>query len=294
MKILVLQNGISWDTTSKLNYLKDWFKPVVDLEFTIRKSSYTNIPTEPYTDTEGKSYIGINNQWYDTAISNSAKIEGFDCVIFCQSFNDFISFPAMGYSDKRLNGTYRVVVGSDEYDTYNFQGLKYKIFKDRFTEVVRHELCHVLYTIKGIEDRTHYYYSTSHLGKILIELEQIKEKPINLSNTMRYKYFSDKEIVGLKPELVLLLDQAREIAGIPFKLNSGKRTVEQNEKAGGVKDSAHLSGLAVDIACTTDSARYKIISAMQKVGFNRIGIAKTFVHCDIDKTKSPNVIWLYD
>lgn len=109
-----------------------------------------------------------------------------------------------------------------------------------------------------------------------------------------YRYFKQYEIVGLKPELVQMLDDARHIAGIPFKLNSGFRTKSQNEKAGGVEDSAHLTGLAVDIACTSDTARHKIITALQKVGFNRIGIAKTFVHCDIDKSKSPNVIWLYD
>ena len=109
-----------------------------------------------------------------------------------------------------------------------------------------------------------------------------------------YRYFKQYEIVGLKPELVQMLDDARHIAGIPFKLNSGYRTKSQNKKAGGVEDSAHLTGLAVDIACTSDTARHKIITALQKVGFSRIGIAKTFVHCDIDKSKSLNVIWLYD
>ncbi len=123
-------------------------------------------------------------------------------------------------------------------------------------------------------------------------LPQLNTYTIN--KPMKYKYFTEKEIVGLKPELVKLLDEARDIAGTPFKLNSGYRTKEQNKKAGGVEDSAHLSGLAVDIACTNDTARHKIIDALQKVGFNRIGIAKTFVHCDIDKSKSPNVIWLYD
>lgn len=110
----------------------------------------------------------------------------------------------------------------------------------------------------------------------------------------KYKYFSDSEIVGLDTKLVEMLDKAREIAGVPFKINSGYRTPEQNKKVGGVKNSSHLTSLAVDIACTTDSARHKIFNALQKVGFNRIGIAKTFIHCDIDTSKSPNVIWLYD
>lgn len=120
------------------------------------------------------------------------------------------------------------------------------------------------------------------------------QKPNETPSMPTYKYFKSSEIVGLKSELVKLLDEARHIAGIPFKLNSGYRTKEQNKNAGGVPDSAHLSGLAVDIACTTDSARHKIINALQKVGFNRIGISKSFIHADIAKDKSPNVIWLYD
>lgn len=109
----------------------------------------------------------------------------------------------------------------------------------------------------------------------------------------KYKYFSDNEIIGLDSKLVEMLDKARNIAGVPFKLNSGFRTPEQNKKAGGVKDSAHMTGKAVDIACTSDSNRWKIITALQSVGFNRIGIAATFVHADIDTTKSASVIWLY-
>lgn len=110
----------------------------------------------------------------------------------------------------------------------------------------------------------------------------------------KYKYFSDNEIVGLDTKLVEMLDKAREIAGVPFKINSGYRTPEQNKKAGGVKDSSHMYGKAVDIACTSDSNRHKIITALLTVGFNRIGVAKTFIHADIDSTKSSNVIWLYD
>ena len=34
--------------------------------------------------------------------------------------------------------------------------------------------------------------------------------------TNMYKYFKDSEVVGLKPEFVKLLDQARGIAGVPF------------------------------------------------------------------------------
>lgn len=109
----------------------------------------------------------------------------------------------------------------------------------------------------------------------------------------KYKYFSEKEVVGLNPDLVKMLDKAREIAGVPFKITSGKRTKDQNTNAGGVEDSAHLSGLAVDIASTTSEARFKILNALVTVGFTRLGIGETFIHADIDKKKAQNVIWHY-
>lgn len=94
------------------------------------------------------------------------------------------------------------------------------------------------------------------------------------------------------------LDIAREIAGIPFRITSGYRIeadIERLEKAGYKvsKQSSHLKGLAVDIACGNSSERYIIIDSLLKAGFHRIGIAKTFIHVDDDPDKPANVIWSY-
>lgn len=115
-----------------------------------------------------------------------------------------------------------------------------------------------------------------------------------------WKYFKPTEKTGsfgtiadLKFDLVTMLDQARDIAGVPFKITSGYRSPEHNKKVGGVKDSAHLTREAVDIACTSDANRWIIINSLISVGFNRIGVAKTFIHADIAKDKTQKVIWLY-
>tara|TARA_R110000803_G_scaffold62442_2_gene122805 strand:+ start:1125 stop:1493 length:369 start_codon:yes stop_codon:yes gene_type:complete len=91
------------------------------------------------------------------------------------------------------------------------------------------------------------------------------------------------------------LDDAREIAGIPFKINSGYRTPKQNTKVGGVKNSSHtnIPCNAADINVGSSSERYKIIEAAVKVGFNRIGIGKNFIHLDTDKNKSQELVWHY-
>ena len=97
----------------------------------------------------------------------------------------------------------------------------------------------------------------------------------------------------MNKEFLFKLDEARMLAGTPFRITSGYRTESHNKKVGGVKGSSHTKGCAVDIAVNSGLQRSAIVCALAKVGFTRIGIAKTFVHVDLDKEKQ-NSIWLYD
>ena len=94
-------------------------------------------------------------------------------------------------------------------------------------------------------------------------------------------------------EFLECLDEARDIAGIQFKINSGYRTPEHNDKVGGKPGSSHTKGLAVDIACNNSTDRFKLAGILREVGFKRIGMGSTFIHVDIDKDKSQNVLWTY-
>lgn len=98
---------------------------------------------------------------------------------------------------------------------------------------------------------------------------------------------------GLLPDFRDKLNKARELAGIPFALNSAFRCTEHNKDVGGSCTSSHLVGCAVDIKCTDSRSRWLIVQALIAAGFNRIGIAKTFIHVDDDMTKEPNLIWEY-
>jgi uncharacterized protein YcbK (DUF882 family) len=104
--------------------------------------------------------------------------------------------------------------------------------------------------------------------------------------------------INMDANFLSMLDDARHMADIPFKINSGYRTKEHNieiYRRLGKKpiDSAHLKGKAADISCSTSRERWIIITALQDAGFNRIGIANNFIHVDSDESKSPNVIWTY-
>ena len=105
------------------------------------------------------------------------------------------------------------------------------------------------------------------------------------------KYFKEIE-TNMSKEFLFVLDEAREIAGIPFIINSAYRSPEHPLS---IKNpsSSHIKGLAVDIKATDSNTRFKIVKALITVGFTRIGIADTFIHVDLDLDKTQNVIWTY-
>ena len=112
-----------------------------------------------------------------------------------------------------------------------------------------------------------------------------------------YEEFDSPDIQGsgqlMDEKMLSMLDEVREMYGKPISINSGYRTIRHNAKVGGKSKSSHLKGLAVDIACSTSRDRYNLLEALKSVGFNRIGIAKSFIHVDIDYNKSDKVIWVY-
>tara|TARA_Y100000401_G_scaffold5806_1_gene3965 strand:+ start:7822 stop:8403 length:582 start_codon:yes stop_codon:yes gene_type:complete len=126
----------------------------------------------------------------------------------------------------------------------------------------------------------------------------------NKPHIREIKYFSLNEFdspddsdsgQNMDMDFVRKLDEARELANTPFKITSGYRTPKHNTAVGGSITSSHMNipCNACDIAIKDSSTRYKIINSLLKVGINRIGIGKNFIHCDTDKNKSPNVIWHY-
>ena len=88
------------------------------------------------------------------------------------------------------------------------------------------------------------------------------------------------------------LQYLRDYLGKPIRVNSAYRSPEHPES---IKNptSSHIKGLAVDIRTTDSRTRYRVLNALMQVGFNRIGIADTFIHVDDDKDKSSGVIWTY-
>lgn len=97
-------------------------------------------------------------------------------------------------------------------------------------------------------------------------------------------------------EVLIDLDLAREKAGIPFVITSDYRTPKYNREIGGVEDSAHTKGLAVDIAAHEwdRETRNLVIVALVDCGFRRIGEAESFIHADQDDSKPSPATWVYN
>ena len=98
---------------------------------------------------------------------------------------------------------------------------------------------------------------------------------------------------GMSRKFLKMLDEARELAGVPFKINSGFRTPAHNRAVKGSERSSHMIGCACDISCHTSSKRYRILASLIAVGFTRVGIHDSFIHVDNDATKTPGVAWTY-
>ena len=112
-----------------------------------------------------------------------------------------------------------------------------------------------------------------------------------------YDEFDSPDLPGsgeyMEDEFLRMLDAARDVAQIPFIINSGFRTEAHNRAVNGSEGSSHLRGWAADVRATTSTQRWIIIAACLQAGFTRIGVADTFVHVDCDPAKAENVMWLY-
>ena len=110
-------------------------------------------------------------------------------------------------------------------------------------------------------------------------------------------YFTESELkckccwkLIIDQDFLNRLNRAREIAGFPFNVNSGYRCKNHNRAVGSTSIN-HEIGKAADIKCSDSLDRYLMVAAMIQAGILGIGIGKTFVHGDTNRTTP--CIWTY-
>ena len=97
----------------------------------------------------------------------------------------------------------------------------------------------------------------------------------------------------IKAELARKVQEVRDILGRSIKINSGIRCIRHNGNIGASETSSHVDGWAADLQTKGSAARYEMLAAVIQV-FDRVGIAKGFIHVDVDTTKTAGVVWTYD
>ena len=83
-------------------------------------------------------------------------------------------------------------------------------------------------------------------------------------------------------------DEIRHRIGKPVNVNSGLRCSQHNRNEGGVSDSQHQYGTAVDLGCPSGTTPAKMAAIAEEVmgGTGGIGIYNWGIHIDSRKTKS--------
>lgn len=100
----------------------------------------------------------------------------------------------------------------------------------------------------------------------------------------KLRYFKPSEFEhpeSMSCELLVKLDLARGLAGVPFVITSDVR-------AGSPE---HLAGEAVDIRCHLSEYRYRIVQAVLAAGFLRVGVYDGHVHVGVSKERPQFVLW---
>lgn len=177
-KLLIVANNAVWSSwPDKINQLKEWFAPRVNLDVTLIHTSHESIPFEVY----GSSLqLGVSKAWYDAQISPLGK--GYDLILFVVNQNQWQGFRARGWRADATHGAVELQMGSGEFEP--FWKVLLGLDGQMFHQVARHEIMHGLFYLKcgsnvrfdlpptqGLcIDTTHYHFDRGELELALADL----------------------------------------------------------------------------------------------------------------------------
>jgi len=300
-KICLIKNRYT-GTVDINRYVIDWFKTYANLDVVI------DIIVTDFDVTTFKA----QNATYSGVICGADILPKIRTVIPENKYNSVVFVYGNDLNGIRVSSTN--IMGSDPLypDTEFVQVCKV----NDYGKTINHELFHAFFfkahklqipiidnmdtylkdsdlTVDNVID-TNREIALQSLKPYWTQICAFRTQTMQTPTQTTYKYFKPSEIVGLKPELVSLLDKMRGECGFPFIITSGFRSVAYNSTIkSAVLDSAHTTGEAVDISITDSIKRDKFITVLKANGITRYGIGTTFIHVDISKTLAQNVCWVY-
>lgn len=87
-------------------------------------------------------------------------------------------------------------------------------------------------------------------------------------------------------DLLLMVFAAIRRHTLPLVISSWVRCPEYNKLKGGVYNSGHLVGEAIDIHTFSKDERFKLVQTLMYVGFRRIIIYRRHIHTDLSVIKT--------
>lgn len=110
----------------------------------------------------------------------------------------------------------------------------------------------------------------------------------------KFKYFNQIDFTKAVPscsindmciKLLCMIDNAREISGIPYKVLSAHRTYKHEISRGRDGTSSHVKGVAIDIEARTPREKFLVLKGVIEAGFTRVFMYDWGIHVDIDEEK---------
>lgn len=206
MKIIITKNKISTSFKNTLKIVSDFFKPVLDIEFTeekIREKIFYSTYNFLDLDNTYKYFKAVDETWYDEKISKPYKAKGYDIVILILKTKDWdgriydvkgnlITGRKVGGFGNMENdwGIEEIALPYDTSGLFNFNGVQLEGNKLAWTII--HEILHRLYEMKGLIDNTHKYFLEANPYKCL---EDFKEEIMPIALLKRTES-NDKQTLG--------------------------------------------------------------------------------------------------
>jgi uncharacterized protein YcbK (DUF882 family) len=327
-KVLVLQNKLPFtletETPEVVKYFQR-YQPEVPIQFEFKTVKIDTAVT-PYTTFNGfdiktgkpklMKYYGLTSDVKDKCREYSS--DKYDAVMFAWD-RDTAPYLADGVVTSFTN--FKPLFPNTEFiqlaiNTYTVQTLK-----DTWNRVA-HELMHAFcFTLlrKGIKVVDEMDITTlpdgrkipffrnddPHApdGNFANTFENLKPylSQLTKTETKKLRYFSDKEAHKMYKEFMIFSDELRHRCGFALAdstPNSSFRTPEQNRRAGGVPNSAHLDGKSKDWRVVGGIKKAKLIEEALKLAKEYgiavgIGVGANFMHLDAYHRKQ-NTVWNYE
>lgn len=170
MKIIIVTNCTWKSWNAKIEAIKAWFSPAIDLEIEIVNKTFTSIPWEKSINSDGVKIDRIKLDWFKKNITSPKH----DVTILTLDQSDWNGGFMDGYQNEA-----GIAIGCKEKGKYNFQGKKYP--GDEWFNVARHEVAHAIYKSQGKYDMTHTYWKAGNIEQVLVDLKLPKTLVVTLT-----------------------------------------------------------------------------------------------------------------